>query len=437
MGSCNYTLGVLTTRTYYSYLLLLRVYPNTQYTERRTMSSLTLGEIYHRIPAWYTASIMPGGPSYHLEGPPGCGKTELFKRFDERMLEIDPHNTYAMGYLNGASLTESRLMGFMQLISAINKSDTLQSSGIESNTHTEQLMRSVFSLPFWWFLQNGRPISDYSGGIIFIDEYDKMDLEVKKMAADMRLNKCIANHYLPEDWPVWSAGNRAGIDRSGSTKEFAFERNRRIDVSVRPSALEWGEHMRRKTECLTEIIDFGENNSELLYQPVPTTNAPFCSPRSLAQADMHIRAHMKVFGLTKIPTNDLALQTEIAGGISKEVAEHLWVHLIMGTELPDYKQVIDTPESIEIPTQTDQLRLLALKIADGTQPKDAPQLIKFINRLPQEFQIMLVKMAADRNKFVLVQPAMREWSRKNMHVIAMIDDFARRHTTHEMRIVAP
>lgn len=384
---------------------------------------LSLDEIWEELPVFYTAAIKPNGPSYHFKSGPGMGKTSLLNRFPERMEMVDPSNKYAMSYLNGASITVPWLAGFMQLVSA------LHDGTLASNGHNEQLMKSVFSLPFWWFLKNGNPISAYNGGFVFIDEYDKMDLDCKKIAADMRLNRCVANHYLPEDWVVFTAGNRPGIDRSGSTKEFAFERNRRQDVEVRPDAHGWSEHMRKHSNMLPETIEFGVNHSDLLYQKMPDKDGEaWCTPRSLDQADMYVRSHMEVWGKTKIPL-DPKVQGVVTGGIGREAAEQLFVDYKMGQELPEYLDAVADPDNIEIPDSMDRLRLFSYKMADAAQPKDAGALVRLMKRMPNEFQVMLMKMAMDRNKMIMVRPEMRDWARTHMHLVAVVDNFAQRHAS--------
>ena len=73
---------------------------------------------------------------------------------------------------------------------------------------------SEFSLPFWWFTKEGRPLTDYDGGVLFFDEIDKAPLDVKKIAGALMWNGRCGPHYLPPGWIALGCGQSAG-GRSG------------------------------------------------------------------------------------------------------------------------------------------------------------------------------------------------------------------------------
>lgn len=370
--------------------------------------SMTLEEVEARMPAWYMSSVQDGGPSYHIESAPGRGKTATFKRFPEIMSRIDPEGNYGFVLIPGESCTLSELCGFQQLLNA---------------THKDQLLRSVFSLPHWWFTRTGEALGEFDGVMVFVDEYDKMDHEPKKMVAAMRLDKRIANHWLPQGTVVWTAGNRKN-DRSGYTKDYDFAINRTIKIEVRDSSESWVKWCHANS-VLPEIIAFGETFPHILFMDAPTIQGPWCTPRSLVQVDTHLRSLMKTYKLKKIPLDMLA-QTEVAGGIGKEAAEQLFLHIRLGQELPSYEDVVATPESIKIPNQPDQMRLFVYKIADKAKPQHAEAIGKWLVRFPNEFQIMFARMVGRRNPLVIAQPSFREWFRQNAALIALIDQFQQR-----------
>ena len=119
-------------------------------------------------------------------------------------------------------------------------------------------------------------------------------------------------------------------------------------------------------------------------------------------------------------------QEEVSGGIGKEAAEQLFLHIRLGQELPSYEQVIATPESINIPDPPDQMRLFVYKIADRAKPQDAGAVVKWLNRFPNEFQVMFARMCGRRNPLIIAQPAFRDWCRNNAALVALIDQFQQR-----------
>ena len=240
--------------------------------------SMTLEEIEKRIPAWYMSSVVEGGPSYHMESAPGRGKTSIAKMFPEIMNAVDPQGNYGFVLIPGESCTLSGLSGFQQLLNATERSNQL---------------RSVFSLPHWWFNRKGEALEEFDGGLIFVDEYDKMALEEKKLVAAMRLEKRVANHYLPPGWVVWTAGNRKN-DRSGYTKDYDFAINRTIRVEIRDNSESWVRWCHANS-VLPEIISFGETFPHILFMDAPTVQGPWCTPRSLIQVDRHLSSLMRTY----------------------------------------------------------------------------------------------------------------------------------------------
>jgi hypothetical protein len=372
------------------------------------MGLMTLDEIGERMPAHYLSSVQDGGPSYHWESAPGRGKTTTAKRFPQIMNRVDPQGKYGFVLIQGESETLSGLMGFQQLLNP---------------TKTDSLLRSVFSLPHWWFTKEGKALNEYDGGLILVDEYDKMQLEEKKTVAAMRLEKRVGNHFLPDGWVVWTAGNRKG-DRSGSTKDLDFNIGRTITLGVRDSSDAWANWCHANSVS-PSIISFGENNPQVLFMAAPTVQGPYCTPRTLVQADIHLRSLMRAYRLTKLPIDHMA-QAEVEGGIGKEAAEQLFLHIRLELELPDYDEVVSSPLSVDIPSAVDQKRLFIYKIADKAMPKDAAALVSWVQRFPSEFQIMFGRMVGHRNPLVIGQPAIKDWVKANAALIALVDQFNQR-----------
>jgi len=370
--------------------------------------SMTLSEIAAEIPVWYSASVEDDGPAFHIESDAGRGKTSIMKQFPSIMKQVDPEGDYGFVYINGLTVTLPWLCGFMQM-----------------NVH-EELKKSVshFSLPYWWFTKEGRPIDSYSGGMIFIDEEDKMQPEERKLTRDMKLLKRVGTHWLPEGWVVWSAGNPLG-SRNGGTKTFDFIINSQMLIPVRDSTEDWVEWA-KKNKVLPEIIDFGETHPHILFMKAPEVQGPYCTPRSLAQADTFLRAKMAVYSKSKIPL-DVTTQGTVSGGIGKENAEALFLHIRMGQELPSYADSVAHPHTIKIPDEPDKLRLFAYKLADWAKPQDSVALGTLMGRMPSEFQFMMVKMIRDRNARVLIMPEFRAWCKSNAQLIAIIEGYERDH----------
>ena len=124
---------------------------------------MKLNQLTARIPALYYSALEDGGPSYIFTSAPGRGKTSVWLKFPQIMKRIDPVGNYGISVINGANFTLMTAMGFMV--------PTVDAQGREV---------SKFTLPYWWQSTEGKAIDSYDGGIIFVDEADKLGMDEKE-----------------------------------------------------------------------------------------------------------------------------------------------------------------------------------------------------------------------------------------------------------------
>lgn len=362
---------------------------------------MKLNQFEQRLPALYFSALKEGGPSYYLESAPGRGKTSTFRRFKRIMKRLFPDKKWGFALINGANFTLMTSMGFM----------------IPTK---DELMRDVarFTLPYWYHdADTGETLDQFDGGILLIDEYDKLGLDEKKIVGEAALSKILGNHRLPPGWVVMFAGNRM-TDRSGSTRDLDHMIMRRISLTAEDdleSFLEWA----RGEKLLAEVIAFAEENPQLLFEPQPEDQRPRCSPRTLHQADIHLQSLMELFDTDKIPTDPIT-QEEIAGGIGKPACAQLVKTIRLGQELKPYEEYISHPTTVTLPGKPDAQRLLSYKIAARVSVKDAKAALTFMSRMPEEHQVMFVRMAVQRNYQIAFEPHFAEWCAKKTALIAIL-----------------
>ena len=141
---------------------------------------MKLNQLEARLPALYYSALMEGGPSYYFESAPGRGKTSLFKLFPKLMRKLDPKGKYGLVIINGANFTLMTALGFMVW---------------ETNDKGQTVAK--FTLPYWWTTTEGRPIDEYDGVIILVDEADKLGQDEKKIVGEAALSKRLGNHGFP------------------------------------------------------------------------------------------------------------------------------------------------------------------------------------------------------------------------------------------------
>jgi hypothetical protein len=364
---------------------------------------MKLNQLLARLPALYYSALEDGGPSYYIESAPGRGKTSIFRQFPKLMSKIDPAGKYGVVVINGANFTLMTAMGFMVW-----------------ETDDKGRTVSKFSLPYWWTTTEGKPIDEYDGVLILVDEADKLGMDEKKIVGEAALSKVLGNHRFPVGTVVMFAGNRMS-DRSGSTRELDHLINRRIKIEVTDDVESWTEWAHGE-KLLPEVITFAEENPQLLFEPKPEDQRPWCTPRSLHQADIHLRSLMASFETDDIPTDPLT-QEEIKGGIGAPACAMLMKTIRLGQELVSYEQVIAHPTTVTLPSKPDAQRLMSYKIASRVDVKDAKQAMAFMTRMPEEHQVMFVRMAIQRNYQLAFEPTFADWCSKKTALIAVLNRY--------------
>jgi hypothetical protein len=333
----------------------------------------------------------------------------VVRKFKRLMKRIDPERKYGIALINGANFTLMTAMGFM-----VPKEDA----------HKE--MVSVFTRPYWFYdIEDGKPLYEYDGGLIFIDEYDKMGVDEKKIVGEAALTKRLGNHNFPPGWVAMMAGNPVA-SRSGSTRDLMHMINRRIEIDIKDDPESWAEWA-REAMLLPEVITFAEENPQLLFEPLPADQRPWCTPRSLHQIDIHLRSLMKSFGQSegkdrRIPVDPLT-QEECAGGIGVPASAQLFKTIRLGQEVASYEAVVANPETVTLPSKPDGKRLLTYKLAQRVSEKDAPKVLKCIQRLEQEFQTIFVRQACQQNFKLTFVKEVAEWCQKNVALVAILNRF--------------
>ena len=360
---------------------------------------MNLSQIEDRVVAWYMSSAKKGGASIFLESSPGMGKSSLLDTVPSKLNKYFPGKSFGGVIINGACVTLTTATGYLMPETRDGK------------------QYSEFTRPAWWTTSEGKPLEAYDGGIIVVDEFDKMGTDEKKIFAEASLSKILGSHRLPPGWVVWFAGNRAK-DRSGSTKDFDFNINRRRTFHVQPdikSLLNWMD----RNGCLPETKTFAEENPHIVFGDAPEQQGPWCTPRSLAQADGHLQSLMEAGNTDMIPTDPLT-QEEIAAGIGAAAAAQLMATIKLGQELPSYDKIIAAPGTVPVPSKPDAKRLACYKLAGQVSATDMGKVLTYIKRLPSEFQIMFGKSAVLRNNKFIVNKDFTAWAASQSSLLELM-----------------
>ena len=354
-----------------------------------------LNQVRQMTPLWYKAR----SPIY-LKSPPGTGKTETI---EDSIPELSKMFNKNLGIvkLNGGDMNVADTIGYLM---------PRDRGGV---------FTSEFSLPFWWFTEQGKAMTEFDGGVLFCDELDKAPVDVKKIVGELMHSGRCGPHRLPPGWVVWGAGNR-DLDRSGSTKELFHLINRRVEINVSLNVQAWMDWAFAHGIHPT-FIAYAEKHPEVVFPTaVPEKLESYCTPRAFARCarDMMVFADEAT---GKLRTDSLAKE-HVAGTIGHGAVASLFSYIELGQDMPNFNDIIRDPTRTKLPTRADTQMLVCYHLAARVDVDSMDPVVTYVERLPKEFSVSFAKAACRRDTDLLDTPAITRWCIANHSLMTAIRD---------------
>lgn len=357
---------------------------------------MKLNDVIKRIPGWYAAR-----KSIYLKSAPGRGKTDTLMSAGSILSKATGKNI-GIVLISGPLLTPADSIGYLV---------PRKVAGEDGTEHIE----SVYTDPFWFRTKEGKRLDQYDGGIIIVDEADKMDVDVKKVIGEAALSGRLGPHQLPDGWVVWMAGNRQK-DRSGSTKELDHLINRRMEIDITDDIESW-DNWASKNNVSSLTRAFANTNVQIVFTDgVPDKQGPWCTPRSLVEADRYMQAISPEGGF-----NDDELTLEEVSGMIGEAATAQFASFIkLEREMPSFDKIVADPTGTKTPDKPDAQMLVCYNLAHRVDKNTIGPVVKYVERLPKEFGVIFGKAAVGRDMALVAAPGMAKWVKENASLLAQI-----------------
>lgn len=358
------------------------------------------------------------GNAVLLKGPSGLGKSDLaYDTFDDLKAEgAKTGETWGMQTIFAATQTPPDLIGF-------------QFKGERDFTHNGETRRVTItdpSVPLWMLSTEGKPAWMYDKFFLFIDEYGQGEADVKRAMAEIFLKGGTAPWYLPPG-SVRLAATNVGT-RYGVTKDFDFCISRRTEIEITPDVngwLEWADtpytYQGRDWSVMPVTKAWAKANANVLYEPEPKEQGPWCSPRTICAADRSLQIKA-ADNNGVIPIDDSTTVENLAGKIGMPATQSYMNHLRFLLELPQYDDVVADPDNAPVPQRPDLLLLMAYQLAAFTKVPDLGACIKYIKRMPsKDIAITYVTSLVRRDYAAFVnEPAMQGWIAQNAALMSIV-----------------
>lgn len=325
-----------------------------------------------------------------LRSKPGRGKTTVIEGAPA-IIGAALGKRMGFSYLSAPTLTPADLVGYL-----------IPSKDAKGNA------ASFFTRPFWWYTAEGLPLEDYEGGIIFVDEEDKADPDIKKIIGEMGLTGRCGPHTLPNGWVVWMAGNFRS-DRSGSTRDLDHLINRRCEIKIdddMESWLDWG----LKAGMPALALAFAKSNWHIITGDAPDEQGPWATPRSFVMCINHLKQFGD--GTGKLP-HDNAAQEDARGYIGAAASGQLMSFIRLEYELPSLEDILADPAGTPVPARPDAQMLVAYSLGARASVGNISAMVTYLDRFPQEFSVLFADAACTRDGRILNTPAMDGWCQRN------------------------
>ncbi len=243
--------------------------------------------------------------------------------------------------------------------------------------------------------------------VFFLDDLGQSSSSVQSSLMHLLLARRINGHKVSDHVIFLAATNRrqdkAAVQGILEPVKSRFASILELDVNV-DDWVDWA----IDNHLPTELIAFIRFRPNLLHDFKPTgdiINTP--NPRTVAAVGRMMQAGI---------SGDLEYEmfSGAAGeGFAAEFAGFLKVY----QDLPDIEKLIADPDKTAVPGEPSMLFAICGALSAKADKKNYASIIRYTDRLPAEFQVLLIKDSIKRNKALANTPEFSQWAVKHSDVI--------------------
>jgi MoxR-like ATPase len=243
-------------------------------------------------------------------------------------------------------------------------------------------------------------------GILFLDELNAAPQLVQASCFQLILDRALGEYRLPEGWSIVAAGNRE-TDRAVVHRMPSPLANRFVHLEFEVDLDDWVAWA-LNAGIQTEVIAFLRFRPALLHSFDPRKNdKAFPTPRAWEFVSRVLAAS---------PAKDIEYEL-LQGTVGEGAAAELLGFLRIFRNLPNPDLVLMNPQSVDIPTDPATLYALCGALSRKASDNNMERLVKFANRLPAEFSVLLIRDSLRRDKTLASTRAFIEWASAHSNVL--------------------
>lgn len=239
----------------------------------------------------------------------------------------------------------------------------------------------------------------YNGWLLFLDEFNSASPAVQAAAYKLVLDRKVGQASLHKNLAIVCAGNLETDSAIVVPMSTALQ-SRLVHIELASHVNEWLDWAYENgiDHRITSYIKFKPGN---LYAFSPDhTDKTFACNRTWEFAN-------RILKVTE--DGDSERLPLLAGTISEGIAREFIGFCAIDRDLPKMEKIIANPEIVKVPSEPSILFALTGSISHNANKENIGQLMKYVNRLPKEFQVVTLREVVRRNKPLVAHSAVQEW----------------------------
>lgn len=247
--------------------------------------------------------------------------------------------------------------------------------------------------------------TDERGGLFFFDEINRGSELTRNACFSLVLDGTLGKYRMPEEWVCSAAVNDKDL---GAAKMQAALNRRFVHFDMTADVADSVNYAIRR-DWHPYVIAFLRFRPALLNVFDPKLRV---SPNP--------RAWESVSEILKAGSSSLRLEQALFAGLLGDAATiEFSAFVALSRGLPDIEDIFTRPTTARVPdgSEVGELYAISSAIARRITPENLPNALKYVKRLPKEFEVFAIKDGYERNKKLMECRAFQQWGTENMSVV--------------------
>lgn len=257
-----------------------------------------------------------------------------------------------------------------------------------------------YKLPDWFPVKGQAP----EAGILLFDDRNQAGPDLQKVLANICQARTLHGVPMPDGWMVVSTGNRQA-DRAGANRVLSHLRNRETVIELETHLDDWTSWA-INAGVKPEVISFIRFRPGLLhdFDPQRDQNA---TPRSW------VEGVSDVLGTVPAEAEFECFKGAVGEGAAAEFVGFVRIF----RKLPNPDAILLNPTTADVPKDPATLYALTGAIAQRATESNFERVCTYAERMPPEFSVLMVSIAARRDPDLANTQAFTKWSIAHQDVL--------------------